>query len=303
MSPIHQYNILLLDRSPSILDQSKMNIANRLEKNQIRLDFTHKKYHSSSAQIEFLEIFPESELKKYNHIIFCIYEFNEYFTLQRFKSCIQNIKKIHPVVVITIIKILMFDVGMFYKENAKKDLGEYSNAVFLIDIPLHIPKFTSTSNSEKYSEMDLSDLEAHVIHMANAKKAQIRENIARFCAQFSQTETCDAQYKIKHHLERSMEYSNPNDYFQIHQHEIKTILKALQHTKASYFNTIANFVVLTILACSVIGLPLLWITGVLKNNYEKTSYFFMFLATGHKQRTQVFLRKIVKDISGCYINF
>ncbi len=127
ISSIHQYNILLLDRSPSILDQSKMNIENSLEKNQIRLDFTHKKYHSSSAQIEFLEIAPKSELKKYNHIIFCTYEFNEYFTLQRFKSCIQDIKKIHPVVVITIIKILMFGVGELNKENTKKDLGEYSN--------------------------------------------------------------------------------------------------------------------------------------------------------------------------------
>lgn len=91
---------------------------------------------------------------------------------------------------------------------------------------------------------------------------------------------------IIEYLNTGLSAEDPNHYFKQNKSVLKKHISTLQYTAPSMINSILNVIITTIAFCSIIGIFMLWVTGVLKTNADKNGSMFAFMVFGSKQKSE-----------------
>ncbi|HVT62168.1 MAG TPA: hypothetical protein VHD33_01610 [Legionellaceae bacterium] len=305
ITPIYQNKVLCLDTDPSIADilfSEKPQLFSSVLGEEKKTIWEHTKECMHSAVLE-----GKYDLESFDQILVVLDPYSKK-TIQEYIALLQFLEKEAPNVVINLIEI-----RNEYDKNHKKPMSFPQEQTKLL---FECEKYKSnhiiiwTNSTHKYEDTWIEALQRLICKIArqqtDQKRAQLKQRIedtqqllgTRVTGEIQRNaiETIASCLKEAISEDNSYYRFNVTAYFEEHQKDLSNALKILQKTKASYFNSMVNLIATTFLLLSVVGLPLLWITGVLKNNYEKTGHALMFMASGDKQRAQVLIHEIESNI-------
>lgn len=98
---------------------------------------------------------------------------------------------------------------------------------------------------------------------------------------------------IAAHLEKGLELNNANHFFYNIEEVLQEELRTLQYTDTSLYTSALNLILLTFACCTIIGMPALWLSGVLEKNAKDKGNPLLFADKGQKQQTEIIIAKTV----------
>ncbi len=229
-----------------------------------------------------------SYLKPMQHILLVFNNDSSFYNLEEYIAVIHNTA---PNANITLVYLkeenlnlapVIFDekIQGFMKKHA---IADYRSGC--VDDPFYIDSLRT-----HLLETALKDIPQESQGVINAKEAaKTHINALYDLAALENTHTANTVRALCAHLDNILLSAQPNLYLEENQALIKEHLETLQYTQSSLCSSALNITAMILVcaaAVATLGIASIWLSDLLKKNYDTKGDYFLFSTKGEKQRAQ-----------------